>query len=123
LLRLEANLNAAVVHAQRVDSNRFGGWLAQNTAVTNIERGTVKRTTQTKCPQSPSFELRHRMRALVLDGEEFAPGVTDQNVVAGYLERPAAAVGNVRNISQFSKIAVIQTFCLPQVWNGYRNID
>ena len=62
------------------------------------------------------------MRALILDGEEFAPGVTDQNVVAGYLKRPAAAVGNVCNISQFSKIAVIQMFCLPQVWNGYRNI-
>ena len=49
------------------------------------------------------------MRALVLDSEEFILDVTEQNVVAGYLECLAAADGYLCNIGQISKIAVSQT--------------
>jgi hypothetical protein len=89
--------------------NRRGGGLGFNAAVSNIERGTVQGANQAICPQAPAFQLRHRVRAFVFDGEEFALGMTDQNVVAGYLERPAAAVRDICDISQISKFAVFQT--------------
>jgi hypothetical protein len=59
-------------------------------------------------PQAPVLQLGLRVRAFILDCEEFTLGVTDQNVVARYLERLAAPVRYLCDVGQISKIAVVQ---------------
>ena len=103
-------MNAAVDHPQGIDPDRRSGRLAFNAAVANIERGAVPGANQSIRAQASSFELRHRVRAFIFDGEELAPGMTDENVVIRHLEGPAAPIGNVCGIDQISKIAVIQAF-------------
>lgn len=105
---LEAQLNATVDHSQWIDSNRRGGRLACDAAIANIERGAVPGAKQPKCPKAPTLEFRHRVRAFIFDSEEFAPGVTDENVVARHLERLAAPLGNICDIGQILKVAVSQ---------------
>ena len=108
-------MNPTVVDAQGIDSNRFSGRFALHTAIPNIEGGAVQGTNQAIGPQSPALELRQRMRALVLDREELALGVTDQNVLAGYLKGLATAFRDIHDIGQISKDIVIH-------WHDHRSI-
>ena len=82
---VEADLNSAIIHSHGIRSNRLAGGLPQDTAVSNIETGTMQGANEAICPQAPSFQLRHGVRAFVLDGEESILSVTDQDVMAGYL--------------------------------------
>ena len=100
-------MNPTVVDAQGIHSNRFSGRFALHTAIPNIEGGAVQGTNQAIGSQSPALELRQRMRALVLDREELALGVTDQNVLAGYLKGLATAFGNIHDIGQILKHTVV----------------
>ena len=107
---IDADLDLAVVHSQKVDTNRRGGGLAHDAAVSNIKRGAVQGTHQAIRSQSSSLELRHRVRAFVFDSEELAFGMTDQNVVAGHLKGLVAAIRDITDIGQISKFAAIQAY-------------
>lgn len=109
LLRLEVHPNAVADHPQGIDANWRGGGRAFDAAVPNIETGAMQGANKAISSQAPAFQLRHRMGTFILDGEEFVFGVTDQNVVAGYLERLAAAVRYLCDIGQILKIAFSQT--------------
>ena len=85
-LRFDRNLDAAVDYSQGIDTYRRGGRLAFDTAIANIERGAVQGANEPICSQATALQLRPCVRALVLDGKEIILRVTDQNIVAGYLE-------------------------------------
>ncbi len=102
------HMNPATDHPQAIDPDRRGSGLTFYATVSNIETGAVQGANQAIRPQATILQLRQRVRAFVLDGEEFILSVTDQNVVAGYLEGLAAAIRYFCDIDQISKTAVFQ---------------